>query len=99
MPLPKKQVLQEIVDDIPVAPTESSAEFLQEIKLPEHEETLNEQPKPKKARRSKSPSDEFNTLTDWVDEQEVTKETLKKGLLSFLKHVEKVEDEKLHRKG
>jgi hypothetical protein len=53
MPLPKKQVLQEIVDDIPVAPTESSAEFLQEIKLPEHEETLNEQPKPKKARRSK----------------------------------------------
>ena len=39
----------------------------------------------------------FDTLTDWVDEQEVTKETLKNGLLSFLDYVEKVEDEKLHR--
>jgi hypothetical protein len=56
-------------------------------------------PNQKKQDVQKSPSDEFNTLTDWVDEQEVTKETLKKGLLSFLKHVEKVEDEKLHRKG
>ena len=41
----------------------------------------------------------FDTLTDWVDEQEVTKESLKNGLLNFLKYVEKVEDEKLHRKG
>ena len=41
----------------------------------------------------------FDTLTDWVDEQEVTKETLKNGLLSFLDYVEKVENEKLHRKG
>jgi len=36
-------------------------------------------------------------LTDRVDEQEKTKETLKNGLLSFLKYVEKVEDEKFHR--
>ena len=41
----------------------------------------------------------LDTLTDWVDEQEVTKETLKNGLLSFLKYVEKVENEKLHREG
>jgi hypothetical protein len=41
----------------------------------------------------------LDTLTDWTDEQEVTKETLKKGLLSFLDYVEKVENEKLHRKG
>ena len=37
-------------------------------------------------------------LTDYVDEKEKTKETLKNGLLSFLKYVEKVEDEKLPRK-
>jgi len=55
MALPKKSVLQEVVmDDIPVAPTESSAEFLQEIKTPEHEEAIVEEaPKPKRARRSK----------------------------------------------
>jgi len=41
----------------------------------------------------------LDTLTDWVEEQEVTKKTLKKGLLSFLNYVEKVENEKLHRKG
>jgi|DEB0MinimDraft_6_1074348.scaffolds.fasta_scaffold110979_2 hypothetical protein len=41
----------------------------------------------------------LDTLTDWVEEQEVTKETLKNGLLSFLNYVEKVENEKLHRKG
>jgi hypothetical protein len=40
----------------------------------------------------------FDVLTDWVDEQEKTKETLKSGLLRFLDYVEKVEDEKLHRK-
>ena len=42
---------------------------------------------------------ELDTLTDWVDEQEVTKETLRSGLLRFLDYVEKVENEKLHRKG
>jgi len=41
----------------------------------------------------------LDTLTDWVEEQEVTKETLKNGLLSFLNYVEKVENEKFHRKG
>ena len=38
-------------------------------------------------------------LNDRIEEQEKTKETLKTGLISFLKHVEKVENEKLHRKG
>ena len=42
---------------------------------------------------------EFDHLSDYVDSQESTKETLKSGLLSFLKHVEQVENEKLHRKG
>jgi hypothetical protein len=42
---------------------------------------------------------EFDHLTDWVDEQEKTKQALKSGLLSFLDYVEKVENEKLHRKG
>ena len=41
----------------------------------------------------------LDTLTDWVEEQEVTKKTLKSGLLTFLNYVEKVENEKLHRKG
>jgi hypothetical protein len=41
----------------------------------------------------------FDNLNDWVDQQEITKETLKSGLLSFLDYVEKVENEKLHRKG
>ena len=41
----------------------------------------------------------FDFLNDWCEEQEETKETLRTGLLSFLKYVEKVEDEKLHRKG
>lgn len=40
-------------------------------------------------------SDSFDHLTDWVDEKENTNQTLKNGLLSFLKYVEKVEDEKL----
>ena len=41
----------------------------------------------------------FDFLNDHIDEQENTKETLKNGLLSFLDYVEKVENEKLHRKG
>jgi hypothetical protein len=41
----------------------------------------------------------LDTLTDWVEEQEVTRKTLKSGLLTFLNYVEKVENEKLHRKG
>lgn len=48
---------------------------------------------------SKESKDNLDCLSDYVDEQEKTKETLKSGLLSFLKYVEKVEDEKLHRKG
>ena len=60
MPLPgshrdvaQKKMLQEInQEDIPVAPTESSAEFLQEIKAPVHEEEIVEEA-PKKRRRSK----------------------------------------------
>ena len=58
MPLPgshrEKKFLQEVntQEDIPVAPTESSAEFLQEVKLPEHEEKIVEA-KPKRTRRSK----------------------------------------------
>lgn len=51
------------------------------------------------AKNQKSTDYEFDTLTDWVDEQENTKQTLKCGLLSFLDYVEKVENEKLHRKG
>jgi hypothetical protein len=58
--------------------------------------SLNNQ---KDADDQKSPSNGFDTLTDWVDEQEVTKQTLKNGLLKFLDYVEKVENEKLHRKG
>lgn len=41
--------------------------------------------------------DQFDYLTDYIDEQEKTKETLKTGLLSFLNYVKEVEDEKLHR--
>ena len=41
----------------------------------------------------KSTQQEFDHLTDWVDEQEKTKETLKNGLLSFLNYVKEVEDE------
>ena len=41
----------------------------------------------------------FDFLNDRIEEQEKTKETLKSGLLSFLDYVEKVENEKLHRKG
>ena len=40
---------------------------------------------------------EIDHLTDWVDEKEKQKDTLKNGLLSFLKYVEKVEDEQLPR--
>jgi seryl-tRNA synthetase len=42
-------------------------------------------------------TDSTNHLTDWVDEKEKQKDTLKNGLLSFLKYVEKVEDEQLPR--
>lgn len=41
----------------------------------------------------------FDFLNDRIEEQEKTKETLRTGLLSFLDYVEKVENEKLHRKG
>jgi hypothetical protein len=41
--------------------------------------------------------DQFDHLTDYIDEQEKTKETLKNGLLRFLKYVKEVEDERLHR--
>jgi hypothetical protein len=44
---------------------------------------------------SSNPVENFDHLTDNIDEKEKTKETLKNGLLSFLKYVEKVEDEKL----
>ncbi len=55
---------------------------------------MSNQSQRKSARRS---SDSFDHLTDWVDEKENTNQTLKNGLLSFLKYVEKVEDEKLPR--
>jgi hypothetical protein len=42
---------------------------------------------------------EFDHLEDWVDAKENQNQSLRSGLLSFLKHIEKVEDEKLHRKG
>ena len=42
-------------------------------------------------------NDQFDHLTDYIDEQEKTKETLKNGLLSFLNYVKEVEDERLHR--
>jgi hypothetical protein len=41
--------------------------------------------------------DDVNHLTDYIDEKEITKETLKNGLLSFLNYVKEVEDERLHR--
>ena len=41
--------------------------------------------------------DDVDHLTDYVDEQEKTKETLKNGLLSFLNYVKEVENERLHR--
>lgn len=50
MPLPKKQVLQEIVE----AETQSAdapAVFLQEIKEPTHEEVLHEEPKKTRRKR------------------------------------------------
>jgi len=56
--------------------------------------TSQRQKRKSQERRS---SDSFNHLTDWVDEKEKTNETLKNGLLSFLKYVEKVEDAKLPR--
>ena len=43
-------------------------------------------------------SDTFNHLTDWIDEKEKTKKILNNGLLSFLKCVEEVEDEKTSKK-
>ena len=42
-------------------------------------------------------TDSKDHLSDWVDEKEKQKDTLKNGLLSFLKYVEKVEDEQLPR--
>ena len=54
---------------------------------------------PKKEVPEKRSDGEFDHLSDYVDSQESTKEALKSGLLSFLKHVEQVENEKLHMKG
>jgi len=51
MPLPKKQVLQEIVEPEIQVPQEP--EFLQEIKEPAHEETLVEEPKRTKKSKKK----------------------------------------------
>jgi hypothetical protein len=48
----------------------------------------------KKPKRNHSES--FDHLTDAIEEQEKTKETLKNGLLSFLNYVEK-KYEKVHR--
>jgi hypothetical protein len=42
-------------------------------------------------------NDQFDHLTDYIDEQEKTKQTLKNGLLSFLNYVKEVENERLHR--
>lgn len=56
MPLPKKQVLQEIVEPEVQESTsgDAPAVFLQEIKEPVHEEVLvEEKPKSKKSRKKK----------------------------------------------
>lgn len=37
---------------------------------------------------------EFNHLSDYVDTKRIQKESLKNGLLSFLKYVEKKESDK-----
>jgi hypothetical protein len=50
----------------------------------------------RKSVEEKKSSESFDHLTDRVDEQEKTKQTLKKGLLSFLNRIEA--DEKLPRK-
>lgn len=50
MPLPKKQVLQEIVE-AESQTAEAPAVFLQEIKEPTHEEVLNEEPKKTRGKR------------------------------------------------
>ena len=42
-------------------------------------------------------NDEFYHLTDHIDENEKTKQTLKRGLLAFLNYVKKIEDEKLRK--
>lgn len=52
MPLPKKEVLQEIVEHESQS-ADAPAVFLQEIKEPVHEEVLNETPK-KHSRKQKS---------------------------------------------
>jgi hypothetical protein len=50
MPLPKKQVLQEIVE-AESQTADAPAVFLQEIKEPTHEEVLNEEPKKTRRKR------------------------------------------------
>ena len=52
MPLPKKQVLQEIVE-AEAQTAGNPAVFLQEIKEPTHEETLVEEPKRTKKSKKK----------------------------------------------
>ena len=41
--------------------------------------------------------DDVNHLADSIETEEIRKETLKNGLLSFLSYVEKIENEKLRR--
>lgn len=52
MPLPKKEMLQEIVEHQEPA-EDSPAVFLQEIKEPVHEEVLDEGKKSKRKQKSK----------------------------------------------
>jgi hypothetical protein len=52
MALPGSERHKKLLQEINTGVEEQKPEFLQEIKLPEHEETLDEQPK-KRARRSK----------------------------------------------
>ena len=41
--------------------------------------------------------DDVNHLADSIETEEIRRETLKNGLLSFLSYVEKIENEKLRR--
>lgn len=50
MPLPKKEMLQEIVE-AESRSADAPAVFLQEIKEPVHEEVLNEEPKKTRRKR------------------------------------------------
>ena len=47
-------------------------------------------------KKNQNEHEELDHLSDWVEEQEKTKETLKSGLLSFLKYIEN-KDEEVHR--